>query len=233
MNNYLIISFLIYLLFIIVPSNICLDMIALNNLLLNEHNKYRKSHGVPNLQLDNDLIKFAVAYAESLAKNKDENYLEPSGIYYQGDEKLGENLFQCNKKTCKMENLTQPLDIWYKEKEFYNYNTNLGEKGTANFTQMVWKSTKKLGCGAAQRNENSYKVVCFYLPKGNVGEKYDVNVLPLVKTEDQNSITNDTTNQNPYMDYGQYITNNSFNLKYSFLFHLSYILFLLFVYYNE
>ena len=134
------------------PSNVCLDTLELNKILLEEHNKYRKIHGVPNLQLDNTLIRIATIYAESLAKNPDVNFLIPSGNYYEGDEKLGENLFQCNITTCNMEKYTQPLSVWYKEKEFYNFNTNRGEKGTANFTQMVWKNTRKMGCGVAQKN---------------------------------------------------------------------------------
>ena len=220
------INFILLSLITLFPINICIDTIALNNILLNEHNKYRKMHGVPNLVLDNKLINFATAYAESLAKNANDNYLIPSGLYYEGDEKLGENLFQCNKRTCKMENFTQPLDVWYKEKQYYNFNTNRGEKGTSNFTQMIWKSTKKLGCGVGQKTENSYKVVCYYLPKGNIADKYDINVLPLQKIAEEiiinNTNTNTTNNESltntniTYETYEDFITNNSYNYKSNF-----------------
>ena len=209
------------------PSIILFDTMALNKLYLEEHNKYRKMHGVPSLQLDNLLIKYATAYAESLAKNSNDNYLIPSGNYYEGDQKLGENLFQCNKVILNMENLTYPLSTWYKEKEFYNFNTNTGEKGTANFTQMVWKNTKKLGCGIGQKTETSYKVVCYYLPQGNIDEKYDVNVLPVqTKNEEKEDLNDNSQAGNIYENYEDYIS-NSYNLKYFLGF--SYILFMLFL----
>ena len=197
-------------------------------------------HGVPNLQLDNELIRQATTYAESLAKNPNINFLEPSGVY-QGDEKLGENLFQCDKQSCKMENYTQPLEIWYKEMSKYNFNTNEGEKGTANFTQMVWKTTKKMGCGVGQKTETSYKVVCYYLPKGNVPQKYRTNVLQPKLTSEQKKqldpngeLFNETngfneTDEITYADYEDFITNSSFNLKNNYIIYLGFILFLFFI----
>ena len=232
MSNYYIFLFSIFSFITHFPLNTCLDTISINNIILNEHNKYRKMHGVPNLELDNNLIRFATAYAESLAKNPNDNFLEPSGVYYEGDEKLGENLFQCNKRTCSMENYTQPLDVWYKEKEFYNFNTNAGEKGTANFTQMVWKSTKKLGCGLGQKYETNYKVVCYYYPKGNVAEKYDINVLPVKQQEEkkENTTSNETVAEvKEYKDYEEYITDDSFHIKYNELFYSCLLLTLLLV----
>ena len=41
-------------------------------------------------------------YMQNLSQNSDPYYLVPSGSYYNSDEKYGENLFQCNKKSCKM-----------------------------------------------------------------------------------------------------------------------------------
>ena len=220
------VNFIIIFLISNLPSIFLFDIMALNKLYLEEHNKYRKIHGVAILQLDNQLISYATAYAESLAKNSNENYLVPSGNYYEGDQKLGENLFQCNKVTLNMENITYPLSTWYKEKDFYNFNTNVGEKGTANFTQMVWKNTKKMGCGVGQRTETSYKVVCYYLPQGNIGEKYDVNVLPAQTKKEEKEDSNDNSQiGNIYENYEDYISYSN-NLKYYLGF--SYILFLLY-----
>ena len=228
MSNIFIINLIILLFINKFPFNICLDTMVVNKYFLEEHNKYRKMHGVPNLELDNQLIRLATAYAESLAKNPNNNYLVPSGNYYEGDEKLGENLFQCNKRSCTIENYTQPLTTWYKEMQFYNFNTNAGEKGTANFTQMVWKNTKKLGCGVALKTETNYKVVCYYLPEGNIPEKYDINVFPAQKineeknglnnTNETSKVSNESNADNSYESYEDFITNNSFNLKFYFFF---------------
>ena len=211
---------IIYNTIIIILSHIffyqinCLDTYALNSLILQEHNKYRAIHGVPDLQLDNKLMQFATQYAESLAKNSNDYYLVPSGNYYEGDQKLGENLYQCNKKSC-MDNYIQPLEIWYKEKEKYNFLTNVGEQGTSNFTQMVWKNTKKMGCGVGQKTDSIFKVVCYYLPKGNVAEKYTENVLQIQKKAD-NKIDNNENLENAnkeYNNYEEFITDSSYNLK--------------------
>ena len=222
MFNIFIINFIILFFINIFHFNICLDIMILNKYFLEEHNKYRKMHGVPNLQLDNLLINFATAYAQSLAKNPNDNYLVPSGNYYEGDEKLGENLFQCNKKTCQIDNFTHPLTVWYKEMQFYNFDTNVGEKGTGNFTQMVWKNTKKLGCGIAIKTETNYKVVCYYLPGGNIADKYKINVPPIQKINEENDDLNDTNwannESNAFDNYEDFITNNSFNLKFYFFF---------------
>jgi hypothetical protein len=50
---------------------------------------------------------------------------------------------------------------------------------TANFTQIIWKSTKKIGIGLAQgrkNNLNSYYCVVQYQPAGNVDGLYNENV---------------------------------------------------------
>ena len=106
-----IISFII----LILPIYSIIDSKTLNNIFLQEHNKYRYIHNSKKLSLDSKIIKDATVYAESLATNSDEYYLEPSGSYYNSDEKYGENLFQCNKKSCKNENISLVTTIWYDE----------------------------------------------------------------------------------------------------------------------
>ena len=63
---------------------------------------------------------------------------------------------------------------------------------------MIWKKTKKMGCGVGQIDDNSYKIVCFYYPKGNVDDKYGDNVLPA-----NNSII-EQLNAEPQKEYGDY-----------------------------
>ena len=124
---------------------------------------------------------------------------------------------------------TQPLNIWYKEKEKYNFLTNEGEAGTSNFTQMVWKNTKKLGCGMGQKKENSYKVVCYYLPKGNVAEKYTENVLKIQKTNNDLENTNkkDSNANKEYQNYEEFIIDSSCCLKSCF--YYIFLLLILFI----
>lgn len=63
---------------------------------------------------------------------------------------------------------TGGVDNWYVEVyDFDYYNTfdinNGPPKGSGHFTQVVWKDTERLGCGAS----GDY-VVCRYQPQGNM-----------------------------------------------------------------
>jgi len=191
---------------IFIPLYLTLDSKILNEILLQEQNKYRLLHNSRNLSLDNKIIKDASTYAESLTKNS-ELIFEPSGIYYNTDEKYGENIFYCNKKTCKDQNVTLAVTTWYEESLNYNYDTNEGIEGTHNFTQMIWKNTKKIGCGLGEKNDESYVIVCFYYPKGNIVNEYKDNVL-----KGNNTIKEDNAEEynNIYEDYDEYINNNKY-----------------------
>ena len=79
---------------------------------------------------------------------------------------------------------TEVADNWYSEIKNYDY-TAADEKGiisAGHFTQMVWKSSKQIGCAVAvgpwKGYSDSYYVGCDYLPEGNVFRHYSVNVVP-------------------------------------------------------
>ena len=212
---------------IFLPIYITLDTNKINNILLEEHNKYRILHDSKKLSLEKKIINDAQVYAQSLASNSDPYYLQPSGAYYQSDEKYGENLFQCHKKTCKLENWTQATDTWYNEISNYDFSLNESQPHTDNFTQMIWKNTKKMGCGIGQKNEDSYKIVCFYYPKGNVYGKYIDNVLQINnKTQQQNL---NAQQEKVYDDYEDYISNEGNNLKNKINLVIFILCFLLFI----
>jgi hypothetical protein len=59
--------------------------------------------------------------------------------------------------------------------------SHLYSPGTANFTQLVWKSTTQVGCRRRQCDALSYGlmgyyVICYYSPKGNVEGEFGENV---------------------------------------------------------
>ena len=63
---------------------------------------------------------------------------------------------------------TKGVDDWYFEVhdfDYFNYfdNNERPPKGSGHFTQVVWKDTKRLGCGA----KGDY-LVCRYQPQGNM-----------------------------------------------------------------
>lgn len=60
----------------------------------------------------------------------------------------GENLYMS--RGSEMSGNTA-VSIWYRENEKYNYNNPGFQPRTDRFTQVVWKSTKKLGVHIAQK----------------------------------------------------------------------------------
>ena len=48
------------------------------------------------------------------------------------------------------------------------------------FTQMIWQSTQKFGCGKARSRSGKVVVVAYYEPKGNIKGLFHENVFPPV-----------------------------------------------------
>ena len=164
-----------------------IDTNKLNQVLLAKHNEYRKKHGAPDLFLDNELIKLAQDYSAVLAYKSDIYSISPSGNKNKNKENVGENIFTCTsilKTQCYNEDSTKPVDDWYNEINNYNFNDPGFTLDTAHFTQLIWKSTTRLGCGASVRTDGvTYKVVCNYYTAGNIvdANKYSENVLPVTE----------------------------------------------------
>ena len=45
------------------------------------------------------------------------------------------------------------------------------------FTQLVWATTTHVGCGKARSSNGKVIVVAYYYPRGNVPDKYHLNVV--------------------------------------------------------
>ena len=161
-----------------------LDTSKINSVLLSQHNKYRKMHGVPELILDNELIKLASDYSAALAYKEDKYAVSPSGSQNKKKENLGENIYTCTsilKPYCYDIESTKPVDEWYNEIKYYNFSEPGFSLDTARFTQLIWKETTKMGCGASVKDDGvTFKVVCNYYKPGNVinKKKFEENVLP-------------------------------------------------------
>ncbi|KAI9275783.1 CAP domain-containing protein [Phascolomyces articulosus] len=128
---------------------------------LNIHNKYRALHGVPALQWNTTLEK----YAQNYSKNCE--FKHSGGPY-------GENLGWGYAK------LPDSIDAWYNEEGNYDYNNPAFTAG--HFTAMVWKSTTQLGCGIKSCDNGAHFYICNYYPPGNMmGDNFAYfkeNVLP-------------------------------------------------------
>ncbi len=60
----------------------------------------------------------------------------------------------------------QVVNAWDSEAADYDYSSNKCRKVCGHYTQIVWASTKEVGCGVA-RNAHREIWVCDYNPPGN------------------------------------------------------------------
>lgn len=163
------------------------------NEMLSEHNLKRATHHAPELAFDVTLNQGAQAWAEHL--------LSTEQFFHGNTDGIGQNLYwkMWDLSTMSQEKIDYikkyypsyplPLDFtgknlavsavssWYNEVSNYSYDTTESINGNSigHFTQLVWKDSSLLGCGAAWKLNNnagetsvSVYVVCRYISKGNL-----------------------------------------------------------------
>jgi len=140
--------------------------------MLDSTNKYRARHCVPPLVPDDDLNRSAQNYAQTLADADKFEHSHTPG--------LGENLWM-SMSSAPIDTVSgaDASDAWYSEIKDYDFNNGGFSMGTGHFTQLVWKSSQKLGAGVAFNSDRT-KVygVGQYTPPGNFEGQYADNVLP-------------------------------------------------------
>lgn len=151
-------------------------MRRLQRQVLKRHNKWRRLHGVPPMEHDEKLCRYAQAYAYRLAQ---------TGVMkHRTRKQYGENLFVAAGDIHSMGfKVTGKLvvDAWYDEIKMWDWGKRL-KKGCGHFTQVIWKTSKLLGTGIATHG-NKVFVVCNYDPRGNQNPYFDINV-PRARSDD-------------------------------------------------
>lgn len=135
---------------------------------LSSHNAYRQRHGCPGLQLSSTLNNYAQQWA---------NYLAATDTFEHSGGQYGENLYASRGMDVSG---NTPVDSWYAEIvdfDFSNPNGNDYRK-TGHFTQVVWKSSKRLGIAKAKSSSGWTYVCASYDPRGNYQGQYAENVPP-------------------------------------------------------
>lgn len=129
---------------------------------VNAHNKARSAVGVGPVTWDQKLQ----TYAENCAnKRKGDCKLIHSGGPY------GENIFWGKGKDYSGKDA---VDSWVSEKQHYSYSTNScgWRKVCRHYTQIVWRSSTKIGCAKVVCNNNAgIFIICSYSPAGNIKGK--------------------------------------------------------------
>lgn len=129
--------------------------------ILNAHNEKRAAHNVAPLTWDDKLYQYAANYAQS--------YSCSGGLTHSGGP-YGENL------ALGYADGPSAVEAWYDEGANYDYSS---ATTFDHFTQVIWKSTTKLGCAykdCSAENWGKY-VICSYDPAGNFIGQGKANIL--------------------------------------------------------
>ncbi len=136
------------------------------------HNRWRKAVGAPPLTYSTDLAAAARIWANHLRQDNlcQMQHSKPEGKY-------GENLYWASavqwsdgRRELQKIDPKAVVDAWGNERADYDYRNNSCVQGKmcGHYTQMVWKTTTAVGCGAAECEDTHDQVwVCRYQPPGN------------------------------------------------------------------
>jgi uncharacterized protein YkwD len=123
------------------------------------HNSYRAKAGSPPLAWSDSLATRAQKWATSLIER---------GAFAHQRGQFGENLFEISGGHATPASV---VGAWMSEEANYNRETNSCTARCGHYTQVVWRTTKLVGCGVAGDSKREVWV-CDYDPPGNViGER--------------------------------------------------------------
>jgi pathogenesis-related protein 1 len=136
---------------------------------LDFHNKVRKEVNVPNLEWSRELAAYAQIWAAKLASDGCKlEHRPPTGKWARI---YGENIYF---GTAKALTASDASKAWYGEiKDYHNEKLTMSNFAkVAHYTQMVWRSTTKVGIGQAACPSGATIIVANYSPMGNyMGQK--------------------------------------------------------------
>lgn len=141
-----------------------IDAVAVSrSTMLAAHNAVRSPLGLTDLTWDDGLAADSELWSKTMAA-------DGCQMYHSAAEGYGENLFW----TSATANDQQVVDAWAEEVQWYDYESNSCDEGEqcGHYTQIVWDSTERVGCGAATCPDGGGELwTCRYDPPGNwIGE---------------------------------------------------------------
>ena len=133
---------------------------ALSRDMLAAHNEMRARVEVPPLHWSDRLAARAQEWAIHL--------LQEGQFYHRPHPAFGENLFEISGGRATPE---QVVGGWASEARDYSYRSNTCRGVCGHYTQIIWSTTREVGCAVA-RDPGREVWVCNYDPPGNwVGER--------------------------------------------------------------
>ncbi|XP_052806912.1 uncharacterized protein LOC128236099 [Mya arenaria] len=141
--------------------------------ILVAHNECRKLHGSREVVKSKSLSRDAQRWAEAVAARGYAQYSDTSD--------RGENILVLDLESEINLTGNDVVHTWYRESKNYSYYQNCWQRGTSNFTQLIWKSTTEIGVGISKfPYHDTLVVVVQYSPPGNhnIPKEFQENVCP-------------------------------------------------------
>ncbi|HEY1932082.1 MAG TPA: CAP domain-containing protein [Acetobacteraceae bacterium] len=128
---------------------------SLSREMLNAHNAVRAQVHEPPLSWSPRLAAAAQEWAEHL--------IATAAFYHRAGDPYGENLYTITGGAASPQ---QVVDAWAAEAQGYDIGSNTCAGVCGHYTQIVWRTTRYLGCAVATDPEREVWV-CEYDPPGN------------------------------------------------------------------
>ncbi|XP_030477831.2 pathogenesis-related protein PR-1-like [Cannabis sativa] len=147
-------------------KQLCFHCLSASSRFLAAHNIARAKKGEPPLFWDAKLARHARRWA---SQRKADCALKHS--FQDGEFTLGENIFWGGGSDWTPANA---VEAWMEEEKDYSYESNSCANGKmcGHYTQIVWQSTKRVGCARVICDNKDTFMICNYDPPGNyIGEK--------------------------------------------------------------
>uniref|UniRef100_A0A023FG79 Putative scp gapr-1 like: scp-like extracellular protein n=1 Tax=Amblyomma cajennense TaxID=34607 RepID=A0A023FG79_AMBCJ len=133
-------------------------------------NELRAEHGVAPLDEDEQMNRYAQAWAKYLAKT--------GRFQHRSQRKYGENIFMSYSSDPNAKLAGQgkkAVESWYSEIKFYQYGNNYNPKA-GHFTQCIWRGSRRIGTGVARSPDGKVFIVSNFDPAGNMQGAFRKNV---------------------------------------------------------
>jgi len=135
------------------------DAATFKAVMLKGHNDARRAVRLGGMNWSDALAQHAHGYAVQLARtNRFEHSSDTPGV-----EPQGENLWMGTRGAFSYGNM---VGAWVDERRDYERGTGDFE-AIGHYTQIIWRSTTKVGCAVAKNSEYEF-LVCRYSPAGNI-----------------------------------------------------------------
>ena len=147
--------------------------------LVARHNTLRAKHKAGKLATVSALASLSQTVANGCAAKGGLNHMRQT----YGGQYVGQNLYGSGSSSGVGPTGAQIADSWYNEYKDYDFAKGASKNGKTigHFTQLVWASTKQIGCAYAVGKYGGTKmtgffICCDYFPAGNVQGYYTKNV---------------------------------------------------------